>query len=146
MAAVAQPRQAVAARAGTGAVAGLVGGVVFGAMMAAMGALPMVAMLVGSENAGVGAVVHLVISALFGVGFGLLAGSLLGRPGPLLAAGVGYGLLWWVLGALLIMPLWLGGSVFTVNTPALMSMVGHVLYGVVTSLTLYGLHRRSAVR
>ncbi|MFZ5815778.1 MAG: hypothetical protein ACOY93_10815 [Bacillota bacterium] len=41
-----------------------------------MGSIKMVAMMLGSESALVGWVVHLLISALFGVGYSLLFGRL----------------------------------------------------------------------
>ncbi len=128
------------ARARNGALAGLAGGVVFGAMM---GMLPMVAMLVGSTSAAVGAVVHLVISAGLGVLFALVVPSL--GTGMMLAAGAVYGVVWWVLGPLLIMPALLGMTrmIFAVDTPALMSLVGHVLFGVATAGVLLALRHRT---
>ena len=61
-----------------GAYAGLAGGVVFGAMMAMMGMLPMIGMMVGVPSAGVGFLVHLVISALIGISFAVLFDRFLG--------------------------------------------------------------------
>lgn len=58
-----------------GVVGGLAGGLVFGAMMGMMGMLPMVAGLVGSGSAGVGFLVHMVISAIIGAGYGLSFGA-----------------------------------------------------------------------
>ena len=127
-------------RAVNGAVAGIAGGIVFGMLMTMMGTLPMVAMLVGSSSAVVGALVHLVISAALGVLFALAVPAL--GAGALLAAGAGYGLLWWVLGPLLIMPAWLGMPLLTVDGTALASLMGHVIYGVVAAAVLMLLHRR----
>lgn len=53
--------------------------------MAMMGMLPMIAMLIGSTSAVVGAVVHLVISAGLGVLFALVVPSL--GTGMMLVAG-----------------------------------------------------------
>lgn len=47
----------------------LAGGILFGALMHMMGMLEMVAGLVGQDSTGVGWVVHLGISALFGIGY-----------------------------------------------------------------------------
>lgn len=127
-----------------GAVAGIAGGVVFGVLMGMMGMLPMVAMLVGSESAAVGTVMHLVISAGIGLVFGVLAGSFADRLGPVLGAGLGYGAVWWVLGPLVLMPAMLGMPLFMFNQDTMMSLVGHLLYGVVAAAVLYGLSRRSA--
>jgi uncharacterized membrane protein YagU involved in acid resistance len=130
-----------------GAAAGLVGGVVFGAIMGVMGMLPMVAMLVGSENAGVGFLVHMAISGIIGAGFGLVVGSraLDYQSGALW--GAVYGIVWWVLGPLLIMPIMMGmGPQFgtALSMPMLMSLVGHLIYGVVAGLAYPTVLRRIA--
>ncbi|TDD55239.1 hypothetical protein [Saccharopolyspora elongata] len=135
------PVQLVLSRGLYGALAGIGGGIVFGILMAAMGMLPMVAMLVGSTNVGVGVVVHLVISAILGAGFGLVAPFT--EFWPLLGAGVVYGAVWWVLGGLLLMPVGLGMPVFQVGQMAVMSLVGHLLYGIVMSVVLFGFRRRA---
>ncbi len=115
----------------TGALGGLAGGVVFGMLMAMMDMMPMVAMLVGSDSAGVGWLVHLAISAFLGAGFGVLAQ---GRV-PSLATGIGqgaaYGLLWWVLGALVLMPLRLNMDLFMMNSTTMKSLMGHLIFGMV---------------
>ncbi|MGI8312941.1 hypothetical protein [Saccharopolyspora hattusasensis] len=134
------PLQLAVARGLYGAVAGIGGGIVFGILMAVMGMLPMVAMLVGSDNAGVGVVVHLVISAILGVGFGLVAPFT--QFWPLLGAGVVYGAIWWVLGGLLLMPAGLGMPVFQLGAMAMWSLLGHLLYGIVTAAVLYGFRHR----
>lgn len=130
-------------RAMNGVLAGLAGGLVFGALMAMMGMLPMVAMLVGSTSAVVGAVVHLVISAGLGALFALVVPSL--STGMMVVVGAVYGVVWWVLGPLLIMPTLLGMTqmIFTVDSAALMSLVGHVLFGVVAAGVLLALRRRA---
>ncbi len=130
-------------RVGNGVVAGIAGGVVFGALLAMMGMFPMIAMLVGSTSAAVGALVHLVISVGLGALFALVVPVL--ATGATLGAGAVYGALWWVLGPLLIMPAWLGGSVFTVGNPQIMSLIGHVIFGVVVAAVLLGLRRRAHV-
>ena len=127
-----------------GAAAGVGGGIVFGMLMAMMGMLPMIAMLVGSESAVVGMAVHLVISAGIGLGFGVPAGPLSARPGMLLGAGAVYGMVWWVLGPLVLMPAMMGMPLFTVDRAAMMSLMGHVLYGLVTAGVFYVLSRRDA--
>lgn len=124
-----------------GAVAGIGGGLVFGMLMAVMGMLPMVAMLVGSSSAVVGALVHLVISAGLGVLFAVAVPAL--GTGALVVAGAVYGVLWWVLGPLLIMPAWLGMPLFTVDSTALASLMGHVIYGMVAAGVLLLLRRRA---
>jgi hypothetical protein len=112
-----------------GIVGGLVGGVAFGILMQLTGMIPMVAMLVGSDSAGIGWLVHLVISAGIGASFGLLLGAWATTMASSTGLGLGYGVVWWVLGGLLIMPAWLGMGVFMFNAMAWMSLLGHLIYG-----------------
>ena len=112
-----------------GVVGGLVGGVAFGVLMQVTGMIPMVAMLVGSDSAGIGWLVHLVISAGIGASFGLLLGGWATTMASSTGLGLGYGVVWWVLGGLVIMPAWLGMGVFMFNTMAWMSLLGHLIYG-----------------
>lgn len=152
MSATAHPTTSgLVSRAGSGALAGIAGGVVFGMLMAMMGMLPMVGMLIGVDNAFVGFLVHLVNSAIIGAVFGLLAYGIANKIGPVLGAGMGYGVIWWVLGALLIMPLWLSGTadpmmkdmVFKIGSDQWLSLMGHVIFGLITAAVLYGLRRRA---
>jgi hypothetical protein len=124
-------RPEVRLRVVAGAAGGLLGGLVFGVMMQVMGMIPMVAMLVGSDSAAVGWLVHLAISTGLGVGFGLVAVRGLDGWGSGLALGLGYGLVWWVLGALLAMPIRLGMPAFQLGTTAWQSLMGHLVYGAV---------------
>jgi uncharacterized membrane protein YagU involved in acid resistance len=128
-----------------GAAAGLVGGVLFGIMMGMMGMLPMVAMLVGSKDGSVGLIVHLLISAIIGIGFGLLFAGRTVTAGRGALWGAVYGFAWWILGPLLIMPSMMGmgpqlGMAFA--PPMLMSLIGHLVYGVTTGLVYPSLVRR----
>lgn len=122
-----------------GGVAGLAGGLIFGMLMGMMGMLPMIASLVGSSSAAVGGVVHMVISLGFGAVFGVAIGS--ARTWPLLAWGAGYGVLLWIVGAQLIMPAMMGMPLFAMTTTAMMSLMGHVIYGLVAAVVLRLLRR-----
>jgi hypothetical protein len=53
---------------------------------------------------------------------------------------VGYGLVWWVLGPLLIMPARLGMDLFIFNAMTRQSLMGHLVYGLVLGL-VYALVR-----
>ncbi|MFI7577758.1 hypothetical protein [Micromonospora sp. NPDC049497] len=127
---------ALSARLVAGVAGGLAGGVVFGVMMQAWGMLPMVAMLVGSESVAVGWLVHLANSALFGALFAVLLGRWALILPTALGVGLAYGLAWWVLGALLIMPAWLGMNemIFQLNTVAWRSLAGHLAFGLILGL------------
>ncbi len=122
-----------------GALGGVAGGLVFGLLMSTMGMFPIVARMTGSVNLLVGVALHLTISAVLGVVFGLLFASHITtvRAGVLL--GLGYGAMWWVLGTLIVLPTLLGqGPQFAqaLSAQNLLSLFGHLLYGAVIG----GLH------
>ncbi|MGM7701511.1 hypothetical protein ACSVDE_07260 [Pseudalkalibacillus sp. Hm43] len=112
------------------AIGGVVAGIIFGIFMQLMGKLPMVAMLVGSESVAVGWFVHMVISVIFGLGFGVLAS---GRKN-IYGLAIIYGIVLWVVGPLLIMPAMLGmgvmiGQAFT--GAQLMNLVTHLGFALI---------------
>jgi uncharacterized membrane protein YagU involved in acid resistance len=78
---------------------------------------------------------HLIISAIIGAVYGVIAPRL--PAGWLVAMGTGivYGVIWWVLGALVLMPLLLGmgDMVFQIGDMQLMSLIGHVIFGIITA-------------
>lgn len=127
-----------------GAIAGLGGGAVFGMMMSMMGMLPMVAMLVGSQDPMIGFAVHMAISAAIGGAYGLVAGRLQQNALTGIVAGAVNGVVWWVLGALVAMPLMLGMSnmVFQVGEAQWMSLIGHIIFGIITGLLFIPLSKR----
>ncbi len=126
-----------------GLIGGIAGGVVFGLMMTIMGSLPMVGMLVGVQNAAVGVIVHMAISAFIGVTFGLLLDRFTHNVGGALSWGAIYGMVWWVLGALILMPAMLGMTdmVLKVGQAQWMSLMGHVIFGLVLGGVYYGSRR-----
>lgn len=128
----------------SGAIAGLAGGAVFGMMMGMMGMLPMVGMLVGQESALIGFIVHMAISAFIGAVYGLVAGRFALNATTALIGGIINGVVWWVLGALVLMPLMLGMSqmVFAIGTDQWMSLLGHIIFGLVTAFVFIPLVRR----
>jgi len=127
-----------------GVIAGLGGGLIFGIMMAMMGMLPMVGMLVGQESSIVGFIVHMAISAFFGAVFGLLAARYLQGWTQTLIAGVVYGIIVWVIGALVMMPLLLGMNemVLQIGQAQWMSLAGHIIFGLVTGGIFIWLNQR----
>jgi uncharacterized membrane protein YagU involved in acid resistance len=129
----------------SGAIAGLAGGVVFGMMMAMMGMLPMVGMLVRQESAVIGFIVHMLISAFIGAVYGLVAGRFALNTTNAVIGGMINGGVWWVLGALVLMPLMLGMSqmVFVIGNDQWLSLMGHIIYGLVTAFVFIPLVKRS---
>jgi hypothetical protein len=122
-----------------GAMGGIVGGILFGIMMASMGMLPMVGMLVGSESAIVGFIVHILISIIFGGIYGAVMSRFVTTFPLALGSGAVNGVVWWVLGALIMMPLMLGMTqmVFVVGEMQWMSLLGHLIYGVATGVVYF---------
>ncbi|WP_219419018.1 DUF1440 domain-containing protein [Pseudonocardia nigra] len=136
-------RAGLVTRGWHGIAAGLAGGIIFGIMMTMMGMMSTIAMMVGSSSVAVGWLVHLVISAGYGVLFALIVPAGLG-VGATLGAGAVYGIVLWVIGPLLIMPAMMGMPLFMFNTTAMMSLLGHIIYGLVVAGVLIGLRRRVA--
>jgi uncharacterized membrane protein YagU involved in acid resistance len=132
---------------GWGAAASLAGGLLFSLVMVATGFLPQVASLVGGSSPALGFMVHMGISALVGMSYGVLFGYEAPDFGSSVAWGLVYGLVWWFLGPLTLMPILLGGQ-FTWTTEAaavaLPSLIGHLIYGAATACTFLLLERRHA--
>jgi len=128
-----------------GAAASVAGGLLFSIVMSATGALPRVAGLVGGKAAALGFAVHLVISALIGMSYGLLFRREAYSVGAGIAWGLVYGLIWWFVGALTLFPILLGDS-FTWTTEAahtaLPSLIGQLIYGAATASVYLLLERR----
>jgi uncharacterized membrane protein YagU involved in acid resistance len=131
---------------GYGALAGLLGGLVFTLVMVLVGALPTVAGLVGARAPAVGLVVHLVIAQVIGVSYAVL----FRRRSFDLASGIGwgvcYGFLWWVLGALTLLPVLSGGTpqwTAADMSAAFPSLVGHLAYGAALGAAYYRLEARA---
>ena len=127
----------------SGVIGGLIGGLVFGAMMQVMAMMPMVAGLIGQDSVAVGWVVHLINSAVIGAIYGAFVTPRTASWAAATVAGIVYGLVWWVLGAVFLMPLRLGMPGFQIGTPQLQSLVGHVIYGMITGLVALAVVRRS---
>lgn len=120
-----------------GVIAGLIAGAAFGAMMGMMGMLPMVAKLLGGSSAFFGFVLHLVFSALIGFTFSIFLGHAAVDRARGMTLGLVYGFVWWLLGPLFIMPVWLGmGAQFSAQgvQAALPSLWGHLVYGFILGL------------
>jgi uncharacterized membrane protein YagU involved in acid resistance len=127
-----------------GALAGIAGGLVYGAAMRSLGMLPAVAALVRSSSPVLGFALHMVIAALVGAGLGLLMVHQRIRSGELLFWGLAYGVFWWFLGWLTLLPL-LAGTPMTWSLAtaqaALPNLLGHLYYGAVTAVGFVLLRR-----
>ena len=127
-----------------GALAGLVGGLISSPVMLATGMLPKIAGLGSGFSILGGLLIHLFISALIGMSYGLLFRNEASSLGLGVAWGWLFGLIWWYLGPMTFLPLMLTG-VCDWSTEAasslLPSLMGHLIYGGVTALTFLLLER-----
>ena len=133
---------------GWGVLASLVGGLLFSLVMLTTDTLPNVARIVGGTSPLLGFGVHLIISVLIGMSFGLLFAHEAPDLGSSLAWGLVYGLVWWFVGPLTLFPILLGNPVsWNIGAAGLVlpSLIGHLIYGAATALVFTLLkHRHNA--
>jgi uncharacterized membrane protein YagU involved in acid resistance len=130
---------------GWGALAGLAGGLAASPVLLVTGVLPKVAGLDTSFLGAKGFFIHLAVSALIGMSYGILFRN----EGSSLSVGVPwgwlFGLIWWYVGPLTLLPLILTG-VCDWSTDAasalLPSLIGHLIFGAVTATVFLLLERR----
>jgi uncharacterized membrane protein YagU involved in acid resistance len=128
-----------------GALAGLVGGLISSPVMLATGILPRIAGLDSAFSSVGGLLIHLFISALIGMSYGLLFRNEASSLGLGVAWGWLFGLIWWYLGPMTFLPLILTGVCDWRTSAAsalLPSLMGHLIYGATTALTFLLLERR----
>lgn len=127
-----------------GGCAGIIGGWAFGKWMAQVNFFPLIAGLVNSTSYGVGVTLHFVFAIIIGATFGLLFQRDIRGYGSSLGWGLGYGLLWWFLGPLTILPIWQGVLLnwsSTHGAELFGSLVGHIVYGLLVGLVYATLDR-----
>jgi uncharacterized membrane protein YagU involved in acid resistance len=92
--------------------------------------------LISDPSTGLGWLIDLFNSALFGAAFVLLFSRWLSRRGRAMVLGLLYGAAWWVVGALWIMPTWLGidEMVFEIGAKQWWSLAGHLIYGLLLAI------------
>lgn len=130
---------------GWGALAGLAGGVVASPVLLATGVLSKVAGLETSFFGFKGLVIHLTVSAFIGMTYGLLFRN----EGSSWSLGVSwgwlFGLIWWYVGPMTLLPLALTGVCdWSTNAASalLPSLIGHLVYGAVTAAVFLLLEHR----
>jgi len=132
---------------GYGAAASVVGGSLFTVVLLVTGSLQDMAKIFGSSSLTFGVVINMIVSAFIGMSYGLLFRHEAPDAGSAIAWGFVYGLLWWFIGPMTLLPILLGGSFsWTTGTAAslLPSLIGHLIYGAATAVTFLALERRHA--
>ncbi len=130
---------------GWGALAGLIGGTISAPLLIASGVVSRLAGLEGELSLARAVALHLLVSALIGMTYGLLFRNELLRLGRGILWGWVFGLLWWYLGPLTLLPLIRTGEADWRPEAAaalLPSLVGHLLYGAVTAMAFLLLQQR----
>ncbi|MFD1646982.1 histidine kinase [Haloarchaeobius litoreus] len=125
-----------------GVVGGLLGGVAMGVMLT-MQMTPVIENAIpamyGLSGGAAGWVIHMFHAAILGVGFAAVAKQFdLDSLGPSVGTGLAYGVVLWLVLAVLVMPVWLQTVGFA-GAPALpnvnvQSLFGHLVYGGVLGL------------
>ncbi|WP_019415273.1 hypothetical protein [Paenisporosarcina sp. TG20] len=111
-------------------IASTIAGVLFGLVMQMMGMIMMISSMAGSESLVIGWAMHMMISWIFGLGFGAM--TLLSSR--YYVVGALHGVIIWVMGPLLIMPMMMGmgsmiGEMFA--SAQLMSLVTHLGFSLI---------------
>jgi hypothetical protein len=132
-----QPRFSFPRAVVVGGLAGLFGGWAFGKWMAQVNFFPLIAGLINSDSPMVGVTLHFIFALIIGATFGLLFQRDVRGYGSNMGWGVGYGILWWFLGPLTILPIWQGNALdwsYERGSALFGSLVGHIVYGLIVGL------------
>ncbi|MGC2662504.1 MAG: hypothetical protein WA305_00300 [Candidatus Acidiferrales bacterium] len=128
-----------------GALAGLVGGLISSPMMIATGVLPKIAGLDTLLSVFRALLLHLLVSALIGMTFGLLFRHESSSIGLGVMWGWLFGVIWWYLGPMTFLPLLLTGEIDWRTSAAsalLPSLMAHLIYGATTAIAFLLLETR----
>lgn len=101
------------------------------------GMLDMVGGMIGAD-AFIGFILHVIISAIIGALYVGIFTQYVKLGNPLMDIAVGgliYGIIWWVIGANLIMPIIAGGDALQLNFQS-PSFFGHIIFGHVLAFTV----------
>lgn len=128
-----------------GGAAGLFGGTVASPILLATGALPKIVGINTSLSGFRGLFLHLLVSAAIGMTYGLLFRNEASSLGLGVAWGWLFGLIWWFVGPMTLLPLLLTG-VCDWSTDAasalLPSLMGHLIYGAATAFAFLVMEQR----
>jgi len=125
---------------------GALGGAAFGVVIGMTGGFPVIAQLAGGTSVLLGVALHIIFSVAIGVIYALVFGYMAQKS---IATGLLYGVIWWFLGPLIIMPSLLGMGVqlsIAGMQAALPSLWGHLIYGLVLGYTYQQILRALKVK
>jgi len=128
-----------------GAFAGLIGGLVASPILFATGVLSSVAGLDTHLSGLHGFFVHLFVSVVIGMTYGLLFRNEASTLGLGVMWGWLFGLIWWYIGPMTLLPLLLTGECdwrASAASALLPSLSGHLIFGATTALVFLVLERR----
>lgn len=131
-----QPEFSLSRAVIVGGLAGAIGGFVFG-RWAGEWYFALISDLLNLGSPAAGGALHYVFSVVIGAGFGLLFQRDVRGIGSSLGWGAGYGILWWFLGPLTLLPLTGGHGVdwsYTNAANLFGALVGHIIYGLIVGL------------
>jgi hypothetical protein len=112
-----------------GTLAGIAGGWAFGKWVAQVNFFPLIAGLVGSTSKMIGESLHFLFAVIIGISFAFLFQREARGYGSSVACGTAYGIFWWFLGPLTVLPLWSRSSLDWSINPArglFGSLIGHI--------------------
>jgi hypothetical protein len=130
-----------------GALAGFITGILFGGIFSLVAVrtpagnrvfmMQLVSGMSASQSFVIGWAYHLFDCIVMGAIFGAIMGGRIHRYSEGFKYGSLYGLAWWVLGGLFLMPIFLGLSIFAPQTLepieplAIQSLVSHIIFGLI---------------
>jgi len=120
-----------------GILAGIAGGWAFGQWMAQVNFYPLIANLIGARSRMAGESLHFLFAVIIGISFAVLFQQEARGYGSSMACGVAYGIFWWFLGPLTILPIWLRRPVdwsSDHSSDLLGSLLGHIIYGLIVGV------------
>ncbi len=126
-----------------GVLAGFAGGVLFGILIGYMKMLAQIGSILGAESAFLGLIIHMVISAITGGIYGVIASKFENNWTIALSGGLIYGVFWWVIGGLILTPLFLGQSdqIFALGIDQWLLLIGYLVYGLITAFVFSSIVR-----
>lgn len=123
-----------------GAIAGLTGGIISSPFLFAAHVLSNIVGVDTHLSTFHGLLVHLLVSTLTGMSYGVLFRDEASNLGMASAWGGMFGLIWWYIGPLTLLPLILTGEIdwrITAVSTLLPSLLGHLIYGACTASVFY---------